>query len=49
LFFASLIARSTASASWPSIGPITFQPQAAKRSAVLSMNQGVLEGRLVSR
>jgi hypothetical protein len=40
LLCASAMAADTASASCPSIGPITFQPQATKRRAVLSMNQG---------
>ena len=34
------MARETAPASWPSTGPITFQPQALKRAGVSSMNQG---------
>ncbi len=36
---ASAIDRSTAAASCPSIGPITFQPYASNRLTVSSVNQ----------
>ena len=38
---ARIVAAATCGASCPSTGPTTFQPQAAKRCAVSSMNQGV--------